>query len=73
MWRRCFLQGEVDPEQRRQAILDLRLNAFTNAGVGRLHRAWHQRSLGYKVIPLAISLDPDCASRMHSEEVRLSE
>ena len=31
----CFLQGEVDPAERREALLDLRVNAFTNAGVSR--------------------------------------
>jgi len=63
---------QVDPEERRPALLDLRLNAFTNAGVGRLHRAWHQRSLAYKVTHLTISLDTDCAQRMGAEasEVR---
>ena len=66
----CFLQGEVDPAERKEALLDLQLNAFTNAGVGKLHRAWHQRGLGYKVTGLAISLDPDCATRVHAEEVR---
>jgi len=62
-----FLQDEVDPAERRPALLDLRLNAFTNTGVGRLHRAWHQRSLAYKVTHLTISLDTDCAQRMGAE------
>jgi hypothetical protein len=58
---------QVDPEERRPALLDLRLNALTNAGVGRLHRAWHQRTLAYKVTHLTISLDTDCAQRMGAE------